>query len=309
MVFDPHSWTKKRIESLAQNVKDIKNDCPKTSPGEIWSIKKILVLDYYVSGFVKIIRGHPKFDRWFFVDTHCGTGLIRFKEDDFKEEIFPGSPLIAAFRNAKTPFTDYFFSDIDPRSISVLGSRLKKLKVHVGSQDYRPVARSFEDTVRFVKEHEKFGTAFLIFIDPVGFSEIRWDLMKLLLSIKTADIFFTFMTPFIALNQKQAKNNKATAETMTSFFGSEDWKDLSDGEELLQQYIYQIRKSKKYVFNIPIHQTGKRKLYDLIIATNSKGANNIIGDAKRIMDVTSTEIIGNALRVVARKQSDMLEFT
>ena len=120
------------------------------------------------------------------------------------------------------------------------------------------------------------------------------------------------MTPFIALNQKQAKNNKATAETMTSFFfGSEDWKDLSDGEELLQQYIYQIRKSKKYVFSIPIHQTRKRKLYDLIIATDSKGANNIIiiGDAKRIMDVTSTQIIGNALRVVARKQSDMLEFT
>ena len=112
MVFDPHSWTKKRIESLAQNVKDIKNDCPETSPGEIWSIKKILVLDYYVSGFVKIIRGHPKFDRWFFADTHCRTGLVRFKEDDFKEEVFPGSPLIAAFRNAETPFTDYFFFQI-----------------------------------------------------------------------------------------------------------------------------------------------------------------------------------------------------
>ena len=72
----------------------------------------------------------------------------------------------------------------------MLDSGLKKLKVRVGSQDYRPVARSFADTVRFVKEHEKFGTAFLIFIDPVGFSEIRWDLMELLLSIKTADIFF-----------------------------------------------------------------------------------------------------------------------
>lgn len=80
MVFDPYPWAKKRITTLVEKIKGIKNDTPKTSPGNIWSIKKILVLDYYIAGFVKIIRNHPKFDRWFFVDTHCGTGLIKFEE-------------------------------------------------------------------------------------------------------------------------------------------------------------------------------------------------------------------------------------
>lgn len=270
--------------------------------------KKILVLDYYIGGFVKIIRNAENFDKWFFVDTHCGTGLIGFKDYNLSKEKFPGSPLIAAFRNEQTPFTDYFFSDSNYNSISVLDSRLQNLKALVGTHNYKPVVRSFKETVKFVENHNQFGTAFLIFIDPTGFSDIHWDLMKRLLSISTADIFFTFMTYSIALNRQSAKTGKATA-TMTSFFGNDAWKNLDNGDELLEQYIKQIREFKKYVFHIPVHPTGKRRLYDLIIATNSKGANNIITDAEKIMNITSTQMMKDALCVIAGKQSDLSQFS
>lgn len=183
------------------------------------------------------------------------------------------------------------------------------MKALVGTHDYKPVVRSFEDTVEFIENHKRFGTAFLIFIDPKGFTEIRWDLMERLLSIKTADIFLTFMTPFITLNKKNAESDDKTADTMTSFFGNEKWRNLEDGEGLLKQYVTQISKFKTYVFDIPVYQTGKRKLYDLIIATNSKGANNIISDVKKIMETTSTEMMRNALRVVAGKQRDLSQFS
>jgi len=34
---------------------------------------------------------------------------------------------------------------------------------------------------------------FLIIIDPIGFKEIKWNLMEKLLNIDSADIIFTFM--------------------------------------------------------------------------------------------------------------------
>lgn len=308
MTFDPYPWSKNRINTLEEKIDLIKNDGLKTSPGKIWSIKKLLILDYYVGTFVKIIRNHPKFQNWYYIDTHCGSGLITFEEDDLNGERFPGSPLIPAFRDSSTPFTDYFFFDEDSEAISSLAHRLSKLKMHVGNRSYSPRLQTFEKSVEFILSHKKFGNAFLIFVDPTGFIEVKWDLMEKLFSIQTADIFFTFMTPFITLNRKLAETDPKIETHITNFFGNENWRTADTGEELVELYISQVQKYKKYVFQIPVYQTGKRKLYDIIIATNSKGAQNIISDVEKIMDVSTTEMIREALRVVTNKKRDLTEW-
>jgi hypothetical protein len=96
--FDPYDWSKKRINTLIDKISTIKNDGLSLSPGQIWSLKKLLFLDYYARAFVTIIRKND-FQNWYYVDTHAGTGMIGFEETDLIKERFPGSPLVAVFRS------------------------------------------------------------------------------------------------------------------------------------------------------------------------------------------------------------------
>jgi len=308
MVFEPYLWAKKRISLLSSQVNVIKSDNLKTSAGQIWSIKKLLILDYYISSYVKIMRNQPKFDSWCYVDTHCGSGLIDFQESDLKDEIFPGSPIIASLRNPKFPFTEYYMSDNDKESIETLKQRLGNLKPAVGTETYYPVVRTFEDTVNFIENKNRFGRGFLIFVDPVGFKEMNWELMEKLLRIDTADVFFTFMTHAIACHRSNVEIGNAYEKSMNDFYGNCDWSKYYEGNDLLKLYVQQIYKFKTYVFVIPVFQMGERKLYDIIIATNSKGGSNIIGDGSRIMSATTTEMILDACKVLANKSTEITEW-
>ena len=306
MKSDPYLWAKDRISTLVNKIAPIKNDGLVVSPGQIWSIKKLLVLDYYISGFVTIVRKH--FERWYYVDTHSGSGLIGFEENDLKNERFPGSPLVAALHATRHSFTDYFLSDSDGNMITALNTRLKKLKPAVGTHQYNPKVRDFSQTVNFLESIQQFGNAYLVFIDPQGFKEITWDLMERLLKIEKADIFFTFMTYTIALNRSNAGTEESYATLLDNFYGDDSWHNLTNGDELLQGYIKKVENYKTYVYHIPVFKTGENKLYDVIIATNSIGAGNIISDIIKIMDVTTTEMIRAALQVVTKKQRELSEF-
>ncbi len=303
MTFDAYLWSKEKISSLVNKISSVKNDNLSTSPGQIWSIKKLLVLDYYIDGYVTIIRKH--FKNWYYVDTHCGSGLFGFEEEDLKDERFPGSPLIAAFRHSEYPFTDYLFSDIDSLAISVLNQRLRTLRQHIGNHAYNPQVRDFATSVNVVENLQRYGNAFLIFIDPQGFGEIRWDLMQRLLRIKTADIFFTFMTPFIAMNRTMAESGSAHVTTLNDFFGDNTWTQLATGDELLNRYLEKMGEFKEHIFDIPVFRTGISKLYDILIATNSTGGRNIMSDATDIMRVTSTQMMEDAMKVITRKSNDL----
>ena len=308
MVFDPYPWVKDRIRLLVNQVNTIKTDSLKTSPGQIWSIKKLLILDYYIGSYVKIMRKQPKFDSWCYVDTHCGTGLIDFNDPDLKDEIFPGSPIIASLRNPEFPFTEYFMSDIDNESIKTLKQRLVNLKSNVGTESYNPVVRTFEDTVTFVENKNRFGRGFLIFVDPVGFKEMNWGLMERLLRIDTADVFFTFMTYTIARHRSNVNTENTYDKSMDDFYGNSDWNKYTEGDDLLKLYVQQIRKFKKYVFKIPVFQIGERKLYDIIIATNSNGGKNVIDYGSKVMSATTTEMIRDAYKVLANKSTEITEW-
>jgi len=158
MTFDPYVWSKNKIEELVNKITIIKNDGQPVSPGQIWSIKKLLVLDYYIGGSVNIFKKY--FANWFYVDTHCGSGLIGFKEAELINERFPGSPLIAALRNITSPFTDYFLSDNNSPAIAKLEQRLSNLRPSVGTVNYKPILRNFDDSVAFVESKSEMVMRF-----------------------------------------------------------------------------------------------------------------------------------------------------
>lgn len=304
--FDPYNWSKTRIKTLVDKIQNIKNDGFDISYGEVWSIKKHLLLDYYTRAFVTIIRKH--FTKWYYVDTHCGSGVIGFKDKALANERFPGSPLIVAMRGPEFPFHEYIFSDIEKTSIDILQQRLQALGPVIKNLNYSFNAIDFAKTVDLVESRKQRGNAFLIFIDPTGFAEINWNLMERLLKIDTTDIIFTFMTYAIAFNRSKANGDVITAQTLREFFGNDHWNNCKDGEALAELYRQQISKFRKYTALIPVYQTGERLLYHMIIATNSKGGANVFDSAKKVMDETTTELFRDALKVVTGKTKDLTEF-
>lgn len=303
---DPYEWSRQRITKIVEKINPIKNDGLVPSYGQVWSIKKLLALDYYISATHVIYKKY--FDNWYYVDTHCGSGLIGFEENMLKDEKFAGSPFIATLNNEKKPFSDYFLSDINQESIDALKQRMSVLKPSLGNKTYNPICRSFEDTVKEIQKYVRVGNMFLIFVDPKGYKDIKWTLIRELLSINKADIFITLMSYSLPLNIPHAKPNTKAEKNFNELFGNEEWKNANNQQELVEIYLNQIRKYKKYVYTIPVYKTRQDKLYDLIFATNNGGAKNIIDDTKGILDVVTTELIESALKVATNKKKDLSEW-
>lgn len=302
---DPYDWTKNRITDLVQKIRLVKNDGDMVSPGQIWSIKKLLALDYYIDAAHIIFR--KNFTKWCFVDTHCGSGLIGFEDKLLKDEKFPGSPLIAALRNSKQPFSEYHMSDISEEAIEALKCRLSTLKDNVGNQQYNPQVRTFSDTAELIPKMDTWGTIFLIFIDPKGYSDLHWKYVEKLLSVDKADIFITLMSYGMALSRPRAmEQDSSEAKTFDSIFGTCEWRNCNTQDDLVELYLGRLRTKKKYVEEIPIFRAGENKLYSLIFASNnSSGAGKIMTYTKGIMDKVTTELIEDALKVATKKKSDL----
>lgn len=302
---DPYDWAKERISYLIGQIAPLKNDSCAVSPGQIWSIKKLLTLDYYIASTHAIFKKH--FENYYFVDTHCGSGLIGFSDDLLRDVKFPGSPLIATLRNKNKPFSDYIMSDISEDSIKILEERLLKIKDSVGDKIYSPKVRSFSETAQLVKDKDSgWGNAFLIFIDPTGYTDLQWTDIEKLLSIEKADIFINFMSYSVALNRPHAERDNERAKTFDSVFGTIDWRKCKDQNDLIELYMSQIRTKKQVVEKISVYKAGENQLYTLIFASNNpKGAGNVMTYIKGIVDSVTTELIRDALKVAANKQKDL----
>ena len=301
---DPYNWVKERITYLVRKIEPVKKDGKIVSLGNIWSIKKILALDYYIASTYAIYR--KNFEYWYFVDTHCGSGMISFNEKLLDNEKFPGSPLIATLRNSNNPFSDYFLSDTSEESINALKNRLSKLKDYVGNRTYSPEVRSFSETAEIIKNKDAWGNIFLIFIDPAGFKDLQWKDLEKLLSIDKADIFITFMSYGVALNRPHAHEKEESGKIFDNVFGTPDWRKCNNQDELVDLYIRQIKTKKEYVENIPIFTAGERKLYDLIFASsNPTGAGSVMTYIKGIIDNVTTELIEEALKVATDNKEDL----
>ena len=307
--FDPYNWTLKQLKNFLEKIEHIKDNGQNVSPGDIWSVKKLLFLNYCVDGFLPIFKNY--FKNYYYIDTHCGTGLIEFP-DELKDVKFPGSPLIAALHSDETShFTKYYFFDIESNNINILKSRIDTLELKINRDLFNTEKHSFEETVEFIQDitnDSKDKNAFFVVIDPTGFKDIKWKLMKSLLRISTVDIFFIFMTYAIHREKGASKSNPTYGKTLTEFFGNDEWMSYEKNTELVELYKKQLHDYRKFVYDIPIYKKGSILLYNIIITTNSAGAKNVINTAKKLNEV-STRIIENALKKYTGKTLDIDDFS
>ncbi|KAF6247510.1 hypothetical protein C6990_03380 [Nitrosopumilus sp. b3] len=303
--FDPYEWAKERLEKLISKIETIKKDGLKTSPGDVWSIKKFFVIDYCIGGFVPIFK--KWFRQFYYVDTHCGSGIIKFKERELEDERFPGSALVSLFKPDEKSFTKYFLFDDEEESINALTKRISTLSDSIGSKSIIAEKKEFSDSITKIQELNNRGIAFLVVVDPIGFREIKWNLMEQLLNVDTADVIFTFMTHVIARHRSNCTLDNSYGKSLTEFYGDESWEESTKGEELMKIYRNKIQTIKKHVYDIPVFQSGNQIAYHIIIATNSDGARNIVESARKITQV-QTKMIDGGLKVVTNKRTEITDF-
>ena len=310
MVQDPYEWAKRRIGYLLGQIGPLRNDQGPISPGGTWSVKKTLVLDYYLRASQPIFKNH--FKEWYYIDTHCGSGLFQTGQGSNNVgTAFPGSPLIAALNSRDKPFTRYFLSDVDKGAVAALRKRMKKLGMN-DSTLYQTSVRKFARTSWLFKQMEGWNKAFVVNVDPAGFADLAWSDLERILSIRKADVFVTFMSYAVGLGRPHAQSmdDGGMADTFDHVFGSSSWKDCRHNDDLINLYMRQIKSKKAYTEKLPVFGSRGPAIYQLIFASdNKRGAGRIIDYTKKIADQVSTEMINNAMGVVTRRADDMDRWT
>jgi three-Cys-motif partner protein len=304
---DTYEWTKNKIAGLIKNVQTWNDEYITTAKHGIWSIKKLIALDYYIDSYVKILKS-KQFKSWKYVDPFSGSGLLRID----KNHLFPGSALIPLFKIDNFPFHQYILSDIDPVYVELLKKRINKIikstinqniKISIQKQDCNSLIQQIFSGTKPVDWKD---CSYLVFLDPFGW-DIQWKSMERILNSGPVDLVFTFMTWEIMWN-RTIKNSK---QTLNAFFGDDHWESIKDGNELVNYYCNKIKtfgyKNKYNTFIIDVFTTsGKR--YNLILASQSFGAGRVFNDLQKRVNAVTTECLQGAFDVTVRKKRDLTEF-
>ena len=302
---DPYKWAKCRIKHLLNEIRPLEGNQGPVSPGDTWSVKKILVLDYYLGASQLIFRKY--FDEWYYVDTHCGSGMFKVSQaNSHNDVLFPGSPLIALLRPDDKRYTKHLLSDSDITAVDALRRRLSKLGVPAGNLCETAV-RDFSETSKLVKSMKKRGRAFVVNVDPAGFKHLAWSDLERILSVDKADVFVTLMIYALGMGRPQAQDvDGEMAVTFDRVFGSDEWRKCKNNDDLTSLYMQQIKTKKRYVERLPVFATRGGAMYQLIFASNNaSGAGRIIDYTKKIADKVSTEMIADAMGVATNKSQDL----
>jgi three-Cys-motif partner protein len=264
-----------------------------TPKHDFWSIKKLIALDYYIVPFVKIMRSRS-FSKWYYVDPFCGSGMLEFR----KKYRFPGSPLIPLFHFNGTPFSGYHLSDIRAEYVSALKNRINKVPNNAKMEIYLDACNfssKIEELFTGMQPQRWKETGYLVFLDPFGL-DVDWESMERVLRSGPVDVIFTFMTWAMVWN----KNNKLAEDKLTTYFGDNGWKKLRTQDDFVNHYCGKIQKlgyHENYkTFTIAVIQEGGKR-YDVILATQSPGAANVLRDLKIVVGTVNTETINSAFAV------------
>ena len=296
----PYQWAKNRIELLYRNVKELNDTGVTTAKLDVWSIKKLLALDYYVEPFVDIMHS-KEFKEWYYIDPFCGSGLLRIKK-----HLFPGSPLVALFHTDNKPFSKYYLSDENAKYTYELKARIerilksKNMKVQIENKKFSYMVEELFSGSR--PSHWK-DIGYLAFLDPYGL-DVDWKSMERILRSGPVDIIFTFMTWAIVWN----RNNQLAEGSITRYFGDSNWKYLKTQDDFVNHYcnkIHQFGYQNKYMtFTIDITVEGGRR-YDLILATQSVGGARVLNYLKDAVSCVTTQTIDDAFSVTVGDKTDL----
>ncbi|HVZ81325.1 MAG TPA: three-Cys-motif partner protein TcmP [bacterium] len=244
-------------------------------PCEKHTEAKHLILKSYIGAWVSILPN--KFSKALFVDGFSGPGEYEGGE--------PGSPLIAiaevgnALKNTTKNFSlQMYFVDARNDRIENLKQKISSAQSDSKIKIHEPICGRFEDELPGIITNFKngiLGSQFpmLIFIDPFGVKGYPLELIRKILSNRSAEVF-------LLLDVDGINRNLSNAPLMKEVFGDGCEKII---EEILREGDTQtrykmIRKLHEKVagrlsqFYLPFRmlETSKKVFHDMVFLTNNQ---------------------------------------
>ena len=296
-------WLRDKLTRLLEMTDVVKKETPdlysEPDPAYgFWSIKKEIALMYWAYPFQQIAKNHFKF--FYYIDLFAGSGLMK-AEDSF----FVGSPIVAVASALKDhQFSQYICMETNEARKASLEKRIEAASTHFGTCRARVYQADCNVQLESVLKIccPASNSCFLAFIDPQGYSDLKWKTVEKLLGYGKGDIILNFPTMGINRNLK----NPECAPALSEFFGDADWRDC-DIEEAFDNYKFCISELRAFVDSLEVRDEQHHRLYDLVFATNSKGMRNALVDLKIRLDKIQTKTIRGLYAVAAEGQKQMTD--
>ncbi len=294
-------WLKSKLDRLVEMTEIVKKDAPEpyseADPAYgFWSIKKEIALMYWSYPFQQIAKNY--FTSFYYLDLFAGSGLMK-AEDSF----FVGSPIVAVSSALKdNQFSQYICMETNESRKNALEKRLQAACTHFGTCDAKVYNADCNIQLeKILKECCPTGnTCFLAFVDPQGYSDLKWKTVEKLLLHGKGDLILNF--PTMGINRNLTIPECAPA--ISEFVGDDDWKDCYI-EEVLDGYKFNISRFRNVVDSLEVKDDQNHRLYDLIFATNSIGMKRALDDLKVRLNKIQTKDIHGLYSVVAEGQKQL----
>ena len=173
---------------------------------------------YYLTNYINIFETgmHKKWASRAYIDLFAGPGVCMLRD---AKRLTDGSPLIAL--KATHPFTQYFFSDLDPTAVAALTKRCQpfqdKAKVTILQKDCNQVAAEIAAQI-------DSKTLCLAFLDPTGL-DLKFSALKALTNGKTMDLIIHFPHG-TTINRNIEKFYAKDKSKMDDFFDGTEWRAI-----------------------------------------------------------------------------------
>ena len=265
-----------------------------------WSEEKLNILADYLKAYCTILNAKKrqgKISEYCYIDAFAGSVTPTRKDTKAYVE---GSPLRAL--RTEPAFDRYIFIDINKTRIKERIARLpeqfpeKADRIHIYQGDCNDILIS-EIIPRF---HWKTGRRGIVFLDPYA-PNVRWDVVRLLASAKTFDVFINYplmgLTRLLPIKHPPTENHRkiisnvlGCEEWYDKVYGEEPWKLLMGGEQPIVRQVNPIPWLTKYyvdclddafdcVSDIKLMRNSKNApLYALVLASRVGVATKIMND-------------------------------
>ena len=226
-----------------------------------WAERKHHYLNNYCG--ITTVSMRKKF-KLVYVDVMAGPGRCQIGKTN---EEFPGSPLVALDHD----FAEYIFIEENPKLADALKKRIashpKAGKVTILTENWIKVV---ED--RRLKFNN--STLAVVFVDPIGISEVPMSAMKKLAGNPRIDLLVTIQYRLgIVRNLPQYLNAQTNQTALDNFIGDESWREWKTGDfgefgrQAVKYFCDKFQKDERFIGTQHVSVPEQNPLYRFTLFT------------------------------------------